>query len=77
MTLDQLQPGSECRCPVPRDTKGISRAPLSDRIGRVVCNRVREPAIHITVMYLLYFASIVRGYKWRLSPPPRNRVPPH
>jgi ferrous iron transport protein B len=37
--------------------------PLSERIDRIVCNRIAGPAILIGVMYLLYYFSIVQGYK--------------
>ncbi len=37
--------------------------PLSERIDRIVCNRFAGPAILVAVMYLLYYLSIVQGYK--------------
>lgn len=36
---------------------------LSDRIDSVVCNRFAGPALLVVVMYLLYYLSIVQGYK--------------
>ncbi len=42
---------------------GPARRPLSDRIDGIVCNRYAGPAILIGVMYLLYYLSIVQGYK--------------
>lgn len=37
--------------------------PLSERIDRVVCNRIAGPLILLGVMYLLYYLSIVQGYR--------------
>jgi ferrous iron transport protein B len=36
---------------------------LSDRIDSVVCHRFAGPAILVAVMYLLYYLSIVQGYR--------------
>ena len=40
-----------------------ARQSLSDRIDRIVCNRFAGPFILLAVMYLLYYLSIVQGYK--------------
>ncbi|OPY61814.1 MAG: Ferrous iron transport protein B [Syntrophorhabdaceae bacterium PtaU1.Bin034] len=44
-------------------TRTSAGRPLSERIDRVVCNRVMGPVMLIAVMYLLYYLSIVQGYK--------------
>ena len=53
--------------------------PLSDRIDRIVCNRLAGPVILVAVMYLLYYLSIIQGYKltsytWPLLAKLRNLV---
>lgn len=40
-----------------------ARRPFSDRIDGLVCHRVAGPLILVTVMYLLYYFSIVKGYE--------------
>jgi ferrous iron transport protein B len=51
------------RC-VTRSVSAVSaERPLSERIDLVVCNRIAGPIILIGVMYLLYYLSIVQGYK--------------
>ncbi len=44
-------------------SKTRDRLPLSDRIDTIVCHRLLGPIILIGVIWLLYYLSIVQGYK--------------
>lgn len=43
--------------------KGPKGRPLSERIDDVVCHRLAGPIILVAVMFLLYYLSIVQGYR--------------
>ena len=43
--------------------KNADKIPLSERIDRIVCNRVFGPVFLLCVIYALYNLSIVQGYK--------------
>ncbi len=44
-------------------SKDTWKVPLSERIDRVVCNRFMGPVVLIGVIWLLYYLSIVQGYR--------------
>ena len=44
--------------------KADARAPLSDRIDRIVCHRFLGPVVLVAVIWLLYYLSIVQGYNF-------------
>ncbi len=44
-------------------SRPVVKTALSEKIDRVVCNRFAGPLILLGIMYLLYYCSIVLGYK--------------
>ncbi len=44
-------------------SRPVIKTLLSEKIDRVVCNRFAGPLILLGIMYLLYYCSIVLGYK--------------
>ncbi len=44
-------------------SRPVIKTVLSEKIDRVVCNRFAGPLILLGIMYLLYYCSIVLGYK--------------
>jgi ferrous iron transport protein B len=59
-TRNAVADGMAGYCVRPSDRIGV---PVSERIDRVVCNRFAGPLIFLAVMYMLYYLSIVQGYK--------------
>ncbi|VBB43335.1 Ferrous iron transport protein B [uncultured Desulfatiglans sp.] len=45
------------------EPRSMAARPLSDTLDRFVCHRVLGPAILIGVIWLLYYLSIVQGYR--------------